>query len=74
MSSATTAYASLVDVPSGCRGRDYVEPGDSSRSYLIDKLTGVGMCSGSRMPRSDAPWPADRIALVRAWIDGGALR
>ena len=45
--------------------------GDSAHSFLYLKLTGqldAGM--GAPMPYNNDPLPADRIAMVKAWIDG----
>jgi hypothetical protein len=78
---AADAWSALVGVPS--RQVDQlrlVEPGDSSRSYLLRKLlpaspgggpiTGV---SGQREPPG-APLSEDQLRLIAAWIDGGAMR
>ena len=78
---AADAWNALVGVPS--RQADQlrlVEPGDSSRSYLLRKLlpaspgggpiTGV---SGQREPPGE-PLAEDQLRLIAAWIDGGALR
>ena len=52
---------------------DQVNPGDPATSYLVAKLTGVGMCGGRQMPIGTA-WSDDRIAIVSAWIEAGAVR
>ncbi len=52
LSSATAGYAGLVNVSSTeCTSKVRVKPGDTTASYLINKLTGSGMCTGSRMPK-----------------------
>lgn len=54
LSSATVGYAELVDVASiapTCAGRKFVVPSDVAASYLVNKLSGAGMCAGVRMPR-----------------------
>lgn len=74
LSTAASGYAGLVDRPSRqCRGMELVDPGDAEDSYLMNKLLGVGMCSGTRMPRGGR-LTADQIDVVRAWIEGGAER
>lgn len=70
---AGRAYQELVDAASEqCSGRVRVVPGDAEASYLYDKLVGVDLCAGSRMPKGAAPLgPADTDA-IRAWICAGA--
>jgi mono/diheme cytochrome c family protein len=48
-----------------------VIPGNSKESLLIQRLTGVG--GGPRMPLGGDPVPAEKIALIRAWIDQGSF-
>jgi hypothetical protein len=79
-----TAHGELVGVASvNCTvtPKTLVVANDVAASYLINKLTGVGLCGGQPMPRS-APMsglpnpPAlseSQIDLVRAWIATGAL-
>jgi hypothetical protein len=73
--SAGTSYTQLVNQPaSGCSdGRLRVVPGRPDQSYLMNKLTGVGMCFGRQMPLMGASLSATQIDLVRAWICRGAL-
>jgi len=66
------AYDALVSKASGCDGKQYVVPGDSEASYLLEKLQANPSC-GSRMPIG-APLPSSSIAQVRAWIETGARR
>ena len=68
-----TAYSELVGPVSSCNGIPHVTPGDPDNSYLINKLTGQGMCRGSVMPKADARLSPAEIALFRNWICGGAL-
>ena len=71
----------LVGVPSRQADRlRLVEPGDSSRSYLLRKLLPaspdggpIAGVSGQREPPGE-PLPEDQLRLIAAWIDGGALR
>ena len=53
-------------------GQLLVAPGDPGASYLINKLTGVGMCFGSRMPKGGASLSSGDIDTIRAWIGAGA--
>jgi mono/diheme cytochrome c family protein len=73
-----TSYASLVGVDpinSTARqaGKKRVMPGDPSRSFLMDKITGdMELGEGDRMPQNAHPLSADQIALIRRWIQAGA--
>lgn len=76
LSDATTAYNSLVNqsaTGAGCKGSAFVTPGNPDQSYLINKLTGVGVC-GSRMPKSGPAMTTDELNTVRAWIGSGAAQ
>jgi hypothetical protein len=69
-----TAFANLVGVPATeCSPtRLRVASGNPAASYLINKLTGMNLCSGQRMPRG-GPFLSDAtIDVVRTWITGGA--
>lgn len=68
------AHGDLVGVPADCPdGRLLVAPGEPEASYLVDKLRGVNLCRGSRMPSGgDPPLSEDTIALIEDWICGGA--
>jgi hypothetical protein len=72
LSSEAGAESALVGVEaSQCSdGRLLTDPGDPANSYIIQKLTGVGMCSGSRMPKSGGGLSAAEIDTIRAWIVG----
>ena len=50
--------------------RNETASGDPRASYLVNKLTGNGLCSGSRMPKTGAALSAAEIDTVRAWIAG----
>jgi hypothetical protein len=70
--SAGASYAGLVNATAtNCTGRARVVPGDVSKSYLVNKLTGVGMCGGAKMPEGGS-LTAAQIDLFRAWICAGA--
>lgn len=68
------SYDELVDVPSSCRGLPLVAPGEVSRSYLWNKLTGVEMCSGTLMPKRDQSLATAELEIIRSWICRGAAR
>jgi hypothetical protein len=69
---AGLAYEALVGVPSGCSGMNFVEPGDVSASYLMNKLTGSEMCAGTKMPKGGAPLTQAQLDLIGNWICAGA--
>jgi hypothetical protein len=65
----------MVDASSSqCANKQIVAPSDPDASYLMNKLTGIGMCSGTLMPKADLSLSANEIQLVRAWIATGAAR
>lgn len=69
----------LVNRPSSATGVPYVTPGSTANSFLFRKVEGThGALScptvrgcGFRMPPS-GPLPADRLELLRRWIETGA--
>jgi hypothetical protein len=71
LSSAASALAGLVGVAANeCDNRLRVAAGAPAGSYLINKLTGEGLCSGERMPRGRPALSNAQIDTVRAWITG----
>jgi hypothetical protein len=74
LSTASVAFAAMVNMrASQCGGSKFrVVPGDPAASYLIAKLTGVGMCSGSVMPKAGGELTPAQIDVIRAWIGTGA--
>jgi hypothetical protein len=75
--SKATAYADLVGVKSqgsGCKnsGETRVVAGSSATSLLSMKVAGTETC-GVRMPKARTPLTATNIALIRSWIDQGAM-
>jgi mono/diheme cytochrome c family protein len=54
----------------GISGRVIV-PGKSAESLLVKRLLGFG--DASRMPLGADPVPAEKINLIRAWIDQGSF-
>ncbi len=74
-SSATANYDALVGVTSSCNGLAYVDPSSTSTSHLYLKITGAQNC-GSRMPQGNPSYfdtNTDELALIRVWIEEGAL-
>jgi hypothetical protein len=70
----TWPYSSLVGVATNeCSdGRVLVQPHDAANSYLIQKLAGVDMCMGMRMPKLGTPFDATQIQTLVDWICQGA--
>jgi hypothetical protein len=70
----TAAHTSLLDVPAvAAPTKKRVVPGDAAASFLSQKLHGNLLPGeGSQMPLVGGPLPAIEVALVDAWIDGGA--
>lgn len=68
------AYSNLVNaMTSSCTtAMIRVTPSNVAASYVINKLTGVGMCSGNQMPARGSSLPTSQIDLIEAWICGGA--
>ena len=65
------AYQNLVNVPSKESPRQKrITPGDLSKSYLYDKITG-NQSDGDRMPPKKRLSKED-IELIKAWILAGA--
>jgi mono/diheme cytochrome c family protein len=48
-----------------------IKPGDSEHSRLVHRIAGLG--DEPRMPRGRDPLDAADIAVIRAWIDQGAV-
>ena len=55
-------------------GYPYVDPGNPNNSYVYLKMASDSPPAGDRMPQIIAPWSAERIALLQAWILDGALK
>lgn len=72
---AATAFAAMVGKPStGAPAVNYVEAGDSAKSYIINKLEGTQIeagGAGSMMPLSGTITP-EQIQTIKDWIDAGA--
>jgi mono/diheme cytochrome c family protein len=50
-----------------------VAPGNPDQSYLVHKIEGRTTIAGLRMPQLQTALTADEIAVIRQWIQGGAL-
>lgn len=74
LATASAAYAGLVGVRSSqcTTNRTRVVKNDVAASYLVNKLTGQGMCLGSVMPKAGSTLTAAELDVVRAWISTGA--
>lgn len=68
------SHSNLVNqAASGCgTTRVRVRPFDVGDSYLVNKLTGEGMCFGRQMPIMGAALSPAELDLVRSWICRGA--
>ncbi len=71
---AGKSYADLVGVSATeCNdGRKRIVPGSASTSYLMEKLMGVNMCSGSQMPKAGQGLPPAQEQTIASWICNGA--
>ena len=70
------SYGALVGVPAtDCTSssRLRVRAFRPDLSELVNKITGVGYCSGSQMPLTGPLLSASQIALIESWICRGAL-
>ena len=67
------SYAKLVDVTATeCSdGRKRVAPGNPDQSYLMDKLQGIDLCFGTKMPKTGTVSAAD-LTTIANWICAGA--
>ncbi|MBW2212781.1 MAG: hypothetical protein JRG67_17415 [Deltaproteobacteria bacterium] len=74
LSSRSASETSLIDVAAEQVGGNRVTSGDSSASYLMNKLLGVDMALGTtRMPQLDPDGLCTpKIDVIREWIDAGA--
>lgn len=74
LSSVGVSESELIDVASTqVPSRLRVDPGDSSASYLMDKLLGENLAPMTqRMPIGTMPLCDARIEAVEQWIDAGA--
>ncbi len=71
MSSASNAYANLVNVPSPTTHEVRVIPGNATDSYLVKKLEGRAS-TGEQMPLGGNPLDATDLQNIKNWINQGA--
>ncbi len=65
---------SLIGVETLCEdGSVYITPGNPDASYLVNKLRGVGICDGVRMPYGLDPLSPTQMRAIETWICAGAL-
>jgi hypothetical protein len=71
---AGKAFADLVGVATDqCNGqRTLVVPGDVGASYLMNKLLGTDLCTGSQMPKAGQRLTSAELATINTWICQGA--
>jgi len=73
LSSAAISAADLINVDSTEVNGLRVAPGDTSASYLIDKLLGQNLAPGTaRMPNTTQVLCNAKIQAVEAWVADGA--
>jgi mono/diheme cytochrome c family protein len=63
------SLATYGDVLEGGRSGPVVRPGSSSRSLILDRLTGT---IEPQMPKDELALDPAQIAVIRTWIDQGA--
>jgi mono/diheme cytochrome c family protein len=68
----TDPCATLVDQPSQAYSGVLVTPGDSELSVLWHKMENTGDFGGIMPSGATEPLPADTLAVLTDWIDGGA--
>jgi hypothetical protein len=67
------AHGNLVGIPSSqCNDRLLVASGQPGASYLMDKLQGINLCFGTKMPKGAPSLSAAQIAAISEWICRGA--
>jgi mono/diheme cytochrome c family protein len=78
LTDAASSYAALVGAdPTNSTARQAGEkrvvPGDPSKSFLLNKLTGqMDFGEGDVMPQNGTSLTAAQVALIRSWIQAGA--
>jgi hypothetical protein len=55
-------------------GRLLVPTSGTGKSYLLQKLYGKDLCSGSQMPKAGVSVAPADLALIEAWVCNGAAR
>ncbi len=73
MTSASGAYAALVDVTSLTSGETLVIPSNANDSYLVKKLEGrQGAGNGAQMPLGGGSLDNIDLSNIKNWINQGA--
>ncbi len=65
------AYNNIVNKPSS-NGIPYIKPNEPDNSYLLQKVLGSSIISGSRMPLNNSPLDKVQITALTEWINDGA--
>ncbi|MES1174543.1 MAG: hypothetical protein ABUL62_09445 [Myxococcales bacterium] len=66
------AYEIGASASECCGELAVIDPGHPESSYLLNKLTGKGLCGGAQMPIGRAPFSATDIRTISDWICEGA--
>jgi adhesin/invasin len=66
---AWLSYTATVNVASSCSGLDYIEPNNTTNSYIYRKLAGTQPCGGVMPPAGSN---ATYVDIVGRWINQGA--
>ena len=71
---AAGQIAEQIGVPADecCNQIQMIEPLHPERSYVLQKLIGRNLCSGSPMPLDQSPFNADDLQTISDWICQGA--
>ena len=65
------SFSNIVSKQSST-GMDYIEPNSPENSYLLQKVLGSSIISGSRMPRNNSALSQEKIDALIDWINNGA--
>jgi hypothetical protein len=68
---AGKAWGSTVNVSSIECGTNYVTPNEPSQSYLVNKVTGIHICSDDQMPLGGM-FPMAQMQTIIDWVCSGA--
>jgi len=68
---SANSYSNIVNKQSS-KGMNYIEPNDPDNSYLLQKVLGSSVISGSRMPLNSSSISQEKIDALIEWINNGA--
>ncbi len=68
---SANSFSNIVNKQSSI-GMDYIEPGNPNISYLLQKVLGSNVISGSRMPLNNSPLSQEKIDAITEWISNGS--